>query len=148
MKRVYICSPYRAKDSAELDRNIDYAQALTRSAIMAGLVPITPHLYMTQCLNEDNPEERAAGLAAGLELLKGCDFVIAGIKYGISEGMSREIQTADKLGIEVVNADNDYAKLHCCRFCAGSRLHSCTGYDCREPYQRAYEYAKAQFTNG
>lgn len=137
MKRVYICSPYRAKDSAELDRNIDYAQALTRSAIMAGLVPITPHLYMTQCLNEDNPEERAAGLAAGLELLKGCDFVIAGIKYGISEGMSREIQTADKLGIEVVNADklreklkheerkadamaNDYAKLHCCRFCAGS----------------------------
>jgi len=120
---------------------------------------------MTQCLNEDNPEERAAGLAAGLELLKGCDFVIAGIKYGISEGMSREIQTADKLGIEVVNADklreklkheerkadamaNDYAKLHCCRFCAGSRLHSCTGYDCREPYQRAYEYAKAQFTNG
>lgn len=165
MKRVYICSPYRAKDSAELDRNIDYAQALTRRAIMAGLVPITPHLYMTQCLNEDNPEERAAGLAAGLELLKGCDFVIAGIKYGISEGMSREIQTADKLGIEVVNADklreklkheerkadamaNDYAKLYCCRFCAGSRLHSCTGYDCREPYQRAYEYAKAQFTNG
>ena len=50
MKRVYICSPYRAKTSAELDRNIDYAQALTRSAIMAGLVPITPHLYMTQCL--------------------------------------------------------------------------------------------------
>ena len=111
MKRVYICSPYRAKDSAELDRNIDYAQALTRSAIMAGLVPITPHLYMTQCLNEDNPEERAAGLAAGLELLKGCDFVIAGIKYGISEGMSREIQTADKLGIEVVNADKLREKL-------------------------------------
>ena len=48
MKKVYICSPYRAKTSAELDRNIDYAQALTRSAIMAGLVPITPHLYMTQ----------------------------------------------------------------------------------------------------
>lgn len=111
MKRVYICSPYRAKDSAELDRNIDYAQALTRSAIMAGLVPITPHLYMTQCLNEDNPEERAAGLAAGLELLKGCDFVIAGIKYGISEGMSREIQTADELGIEVVNADKLHEKL-------------------------------------
>lgn len=111
MKRVYICSPYRAKDSAELDRNIDYAQALTRRAIMAGLVPITPHLYMTQCLNEDNPEERAAGLAAGLELLKGCDFVIAGIKYGISEGMSREIQTADKLGIEVVNADKLREKL-------------------------------------
>lgn len=79
MKRVYICSPFRAKDSAELDRNIDYAQELTRKALEAGLAPITPHLYITQCLNENNPEERAVGLAAGLELLKGCDFVLAGI---------------------------------------------------------------------
>lgn len=23
----------------------------------------------------------------------------------------------------------------------GSKLYSCTGYDCREPYRRAYEYA-------
>ena len=29
MRKVYICSPYRAKDGAELDRNIDYAQQLT-----------------------------------------------------------------------------------------------------------------------
>lgn len=27
MRKVYICSPYRAKDGAELDRNIDYAQS-------------------------------------------------------------------------------------------------------------------------
>lgn len=33
MRKVYICSPYRAKDGAELDRNIDYAQQLTRRAI-------------------------------------------------------------------------------------------------------------------
>ncbi len=65
MRTVYICSPYRAADSAQLDRNIDYAQALTKQAIEAGLAPITPHLYMTQCLNEDKPEERAAGMAAG-----------------------------------------------------------------------------------
>ena len=52
MMKVYICSPYRAKDGAELDRNIEYAQALTRQAIKAGLAPITPHLYMTQCLDE------------------------------------------------------------------------------------------------
>lgn len=164
MRKVYICSPYRAKDSAELDRNLEYAQALTRQAIEAGLAPITPHLYMTQCLSEDIPAERAKGMAAGLELLKCCDFVIAGVKYGISEGMSREIQTADKLGIEAVNADklrekmkheerkadaaaNDYAKLHCCRFCEGIHLHSCTGYDCREPYQKAYEYAKGRLQN-
>lgn len=86
MRKVYICSPYRAKDGAELDRNIDYVQQLTRQALEAGLAPITPHLYMTQCMDDKKPEERARGMAAGLALLKGCDFVIAGVKYGITEG--------------------------------------------------------------
>lgn len=81
MKKVYICSPYRAKDGAELDRNIDYAQQLTRQALEAGLAPITPHLYMTQCMDDKKPEERARGMAAGLALLKGCDFVIAGVRH-------------------------------------------------------------------
>lgn len=162
MRTVYICSPYRAADSAQLDRNIDYAQALTKQAIEAGLAPITPHLYMTQCLNEDKPEERAAGMAAGLTLLKRCDFVIVGVKYGISEGMSAEIAAADAAGIEVVNADKlryklehdrrawleEYAKLHACEFCRGSRLHTCTGYRCQQPYREAYRYAEAHFTSG
>ena len=162
MRKVYICSPYRAADSAQLDRNIDYAQALTKQAIEAGLAPITPHLYMTQCLNEDKPEERAAGMAAGLTLLKSCDFVIVGVKYGISEGMSAEIAEADAAGIEVVNADKlryklehdrrawleEYAKLHACEFCRGSRLHTCTGYRCQQPYREAYRYAEALFTSG
>ena len=64
MRKVYICSPYRAKDGAELDRNIDYAQQLTRQALEAGLAPITPHLYMTQCMDDKKPEERASCIAA------------------------------------------------------------------------------------
>lgn len=162
MRKVYICSPYRAKDGAQLDRNIDYAQALTKRALEAGLAPITPHLYMTQCLNEDKPEERAAGMAAGLTLLKSCDFVIVGVKYGISEGMSAEIAEADAAGIEVVNADKlryklehdrrawleEYAKLHACEFCRGSRLHTCTSYRCQQPYREAYKYAEKLFTSG
>ena len=162
MRKVYICSPYRAKDGAQLDRNIDYAQALTKRALEAGLAPITPHLYMTQCLNEDKPEERAAGMAAGLTLLKSCDFVIVGVKYGISEGMSAEIAEADAAGIEVVNADKlryklehdrrawleEYAKLHACEFCRGSRLHTCTSYRCQQPYREAYKYAEKHFTSG
>lgn len=162
MRKVYICSPYRAKDGAQLDRNIEYAQALTKRALEAGLAPITPHLYMTQCLNEDKPEERAAGMAAGLTLLKSCDFVIVGVKYGISEGMSAEIAAADAAGIEVVNADKlryklehdrkalleEYAKLHACEFCRGSRLHTCTSYRCQQPYREAYKYAEKHFTSG
>lgn len=105
MKRVYICSPYRAKDGAELDRNIEYAQQLTRQALEAGLAPITPHLYMTQCVDDNKPTERARGMAAGLALLKSCDFVIVGVKYGVSEGMDREIYTANTLGIAVIDAN-------------------------------------------
>lgn len=165
MKRVYICSPYRAKDGAELDRNIEYAQQLTRQALEAGLAPITPHLYMTQCVDDNKPTERARGMAAGLALLKGCDFVIVGMKYGVSEGMDREIYTANTLGIAVIDANqikqhleyegkrqeraaSDSAKLHSCEFCKGSKLRSCTGYDCREPYRRAYEYALSRMRAG
>lgn len=163
MRTVYICSPYRAKDSAELDRHIDYAQQLTRQALEAGLAPITPHLYMTQCLNEDNTQERAIGMAAGLELMESCAFVIAGTKYGISEGMKREIETALKLQIPVIDATqlalkleyeqrnaerlaNDYAKLHACCFCRGRHLHTCTGYSCQEPYKKAYEAALRKYS--
>lgn len=109
-------------------------------------------------MDDKKPEERARGMAAGLALLKGCDFVIAGVKYGITEGMDREIHTANMLGIAVIDANqikrhleyeekrqeraaSDYAKLHSCEFCKGSKLYNCTGYDCREPYRRAYEYA-------
>ena len=161
MTRVYICSPYRAADGAQLDRNIEYAQTLTKQAIEAGLAPITPHLYMTQCLNEDKPEERAAGMAAGLTLLKSCDFVIVGIKYGISEGMSAEIRAARQRGINVVNADKlhyyirthkeeqqawDYAYTHACDFCEGKGQKNCREYDCRIPLLKAYEYAEKQYS--
>ncbi len=36
MRKVYICSPYRAKDGAELDRNIDYASSDT-AGVRGGL---------------------------------------------------------------------------------------------------------------
>lgn len=100
MKRVYICSPYRADNSMELDRNIAYAQELTREAIDAGYAPITPHLYITQCVNDKEVQERAAGLAVGLELIKSCGLLIIGSRYGISEGMQAEIAAAEREKIE------------------------------------------------
>lgn len=111
MKTVYICSPYRAEDSAEMDRNIEYAQELTREALRAGLAPITPHLYMTQCLDEKKPEERAQGMAAGQELLKACDYVIVGMRYGVSEGMLQEIEAAGKMKLPIIEAEQLALKL-------------------------------------
>ena len=37
----------------------------------------------------------------------------------------------------------NYADLFCCQFCEGSRLHTCTGYDCKVAYEKAYR--KGQF---
>ena len=87
-----------------------------------------------------------------IKLLRQCMYKV------ITEGMDREIHTANMLGITVIDANqikrhleyeekrqeraaSDYAKLHSCEFCKGSKLYSCTGYDCREPYRQAYDYA-------
>ena len=55
MKKVYICSPYRAKDGAELDRNIDYAQHMydAKSRNLTGRQPV---LTLDKSINE--PTER------------------------------------------------------------------------------------------
>lgn len=100
MKTAYICSPYRAENSNDLDRNIAYAQELTRKAIDAGFAPVTPHLYLTQCLDDRKEDEREAGLTAAEELLMLCDVVFVGDKYGVSEGMVSEIAVARSAGIK------------------------------------------------
>lgn len=99
MKLVYICSPYRATDAETLQRNIEYAKTLTRAALLRGECPVTTHIYMTQCLDESIGEERKIGLAAGTEILRRCDLVIVGMKYGVSEGMAAEIRCAEENGI-------------------------------------------------
>lgn len=107
MKLIYICSPYRAENDATLQRNIDYARELTRNALLQGGVPVATHLYMTQCLDESIEGERKIGLAAGTEILRRCDLVIVGMKYGISEGMAAEIQCAKNNGILIEYAERE-----------------------------------------
>lgn len=94
---VYICSPYRG----DKDRNIVYARELLRHALARGFSPICPHLYLPQILDDDKPEEREQALRVGRELLKYCDVVMVGARYGISEGMQAEIDLAINLGIKV-----------------------------------------------
>ncbi len=93
-KIAYICSPYRG-DTA---RNIKYAQQLVLYAISRGWAPICPHLYLPQIFDDSKPEEREAALHVGLELLRGCDVILVGKLYGISEGMEAEINEAKALG--------------------------------------------------
>lgn len=91
---VYICSPYRG----EVERNLQYARELTRIALDNDFAPITPHLYLTQAVNDEVSEEREKGMMAGKELLKNCKYILIGGKYGLSEGMLEEIELAQRYG--------------------------------------------------
>lgn len=102
MKKAYICSPFRAATDSEQERNIDYAKKLTLKALRDGFIPITPHLYLTQCLNEEDLYERQMGLDAGLALLEDCDVMYVGLAYGMSEGMCSEVKKAQTIGIDIV----------------------------------------------
>ncbi len=101
MRAVYICSPYKAADEETLQQNIEYARELTRKALLRGESPVTVHLYMTQCLDESDEQERNTGLAAGRELISRCDAVMVGARHGISAGMKAEIDFARRRGIPV-----------------------------------------------
>ena len=90
-KYCYVCSPYRGNLFKRI-RNKRYARKLTKKAIEMGYTPITPHLYITQVLNDKIPRQRERGLEIGLELLDACEVVIVGTRYGISEGMKGELR--------------------------------------------------------
>ena len=95
MKRVYICSPLKGN----IQRNIAEACRHCRSAILSGVIPIAPHLYFTQFLDDTVAAERGIGVAAGLEMLTLCEEVWV---YGAeSEGMKAEIAVAKMMGIPV-----------------------------------------------
>lgn len=87
---AYVCSPY----SGDIERNEKYAAYLTKRAVEAGLLPITPHLYLTRAFDDGEPEERRMGMKAGIGLLAKCDMVLLGDRYGISEGMRAELDFA------------------------------------------------------
>ena len=98
MKKVYICSPYASQGDRK--QNVANATEYCRMAILGGYLPIAPHVFYTQMLNDDIEQERAAGLALGIELLKGCDEIW--IFGSVKGGMIAEVEKAHELGMKVV----------------------------------------------
>lgn len=96
----YACSPYRGNIFKRI-RNRRYARELTERAINAVFTPITPHLYITQVLNDKITAERRRGLEIGKDLLNVCEIVLVGGKYGISAGMAAELELAEKCGKQI-----------------------------------------------
>ena len=88
---VYICSPY----SGDKKRNTENAQKYSRYAINKGCLPITPHIYFTQFLNDDDPKERSHAFGLNQILLRKCkELWIFG--NSISKGMKKEISSKNQ----------------------------------------------------
>ena len=93
--KVFICSPF----AGDTVRNILAAQGYCRKAVAEGHVPMAPHLYFPQFLEDSDPEEREKGMAMGLMWLSYCDEMWV---FGeASPGMKTEIAYAEEHRIPV-----------------------------------------------
>jgi hypothetical protein len=105
-KRVYICSPLKGN----VERNMKRAAIYCRFAFDSGYVPVAPHLFFPQFLNEDNKDERAAGLRYAMEQLWQCREVWV-FGMNITTGMAAEIELAKDLKIPVRYFDSDMEEI-------------------------------------
>ena len=97
MKKIYVCSALRG----DVEGNIAMARAYCEYVAKEfGNMPIAPHIYFTQFLNDNIESEREFGIQAGLSLLTECDELWY---FGdqITRGMTDEICKAIGNGIKV-----------------------------------------------
>lgn len=67
-----------------------------------GESPIASHLLYTQVLDDNRPEERRQGIAAGLAWRIAAHKVVAYIDRGITPGMAAAIAKAQQAGMPIV----------------------------------------------
>lgn len=93
---VYICSPY----SGDTEKNVEKARKYSRFAVEKGCLPIAPHIYFTQFMNDAVPTERNTALSMNLILMRKCTelWVFGDI---VSEGMKAEIKNARRKHIKL-----------------------------------------------
>lgn len=93
---VYICSPY----SGDTEKNMENARKYSRFAVDSNCLPITPHIYFIQFMNDDIPEERATAFFMNRVLMSKCaELWVFGDT--ISSGMKAEISLAKRKHIRI-----------------------------------------------
>ena len=94
-KKVYICAPL----GGNVKENLENAILYTKYALKQGVAPVTTHFYAL-CLDDNNPQDRALGVSAGMSLLWFCDEMWV---FGdeITKGMKEEIKFCENLRIPI-----------------------------------------------
>ena len=93
---VYIASPYRG----DVKKNVKNAKKYAVFAVQQNKIPLCPHIYFTQFLDDNVEVERKKGLNLALQWLQKCNelWIFGG---HISSGMQLEINAARKWNIPV-----------------------------------------------
>jgi len=99
MRRVILESPY----AGDVDRHVAYARRCVRDCLQRDEAPIASHLLFTQpnVLRDEDPQERALGIAAGLAWVPVADVMVVYYDYGISDGMKGAMDEAQKHGMVI-----------------------------------------------
>jgi hypothetical protein len=103
MKKIYVCSPLKANPfTGTLEQNVKNARDYSRRVVMenSDYLPVCPHIYFSQFIDDNIAEEREIGLKYGLEMLSECSEMWVFGEYQ-STGMTGEIKKASELGIPV-----------------------------------------------
>lgn len=100
MEKVFICSPMKG----DAEKNLKLAKFAARVLIGSGYIPIAPHLYFPQFLDDSDQYERIKGIKMGVELMKECDRMWI-IGTTITNGMEYEINEAKKAKVPAILYD-------------------------------------------
>ena len=106
-KVIFVSHPLKG----DLEGNTNKVKKICRELIDDGVIPLATHMLFPSFLDDNIPEERETGMKGTLELLSRSDEVWV---YGdrISEGMSREIDLAEKLNIPIVYKSEELSELN------------------------------------
>lgn len=92
MTAVILESPFAGKPQL----HVRYARAAMRDSLLRGEAPMVSHLLYTQVLDDEDPTDRAMGIAAGLAWK--ADKTVVYTDCGISRGMEQGIRAAQVAG--------------------------------------------------
>lgn len=97
MTTVIIESPF----AGDVAKNLSYLKECIKDSLRRGEAPFASHLFYTQVLDDTISEERHLGMAAGFAWMAKADMVVVYHDLGISPGMEKGIQTAEKLDLPI-----------------------------------------------
>jgi len=93
MKRVIVESPF----AGDRRRNRRYLESCLRDCVLRGESPYASHKMLTDCLDDEVPEERKLGMGGGYTWWVVADDIVFYVDLGWSGGMqkARELLEAE-----------------------------------------------------